>query len=359
MPEIKIPGTRYLVGGAVRDELLGITPRERDWVIVGSDREAMLEAGFIPVGKAYPVFLHPTTFEEHALARTETKIGPGHGGFSFTNNADVTLEQDLRRRDLTINAMAKSGTGELIDLYGGQQDLEAKRLRHVSTAFAEDPLRCFRIARFAAKLPGFEITSATMALIRSMGEQLHELSAERVWNEWVKALEENAPFRFYEVLKNARITEPWFRGLALDDLIVGHRERVLPLQGAFAFIGWLHSEQQLEEFFDRLMAPKKAKSLALEICRSGRQFANFDELDTSHAVDLLDKAGAFHGDTRFETYLAALSYVVEIDTKLFQKIRKTLREVTATGERGRKYGQILRYNRIQRLNEIRRERRRW
>ena len=357
MSEIKVPGTRYLVGGAVRDELLEVTPKERDWVIVGADREAMIEAGFIPVGKAYPVFLHPKTFEEHALARTETKIGPGHGGFNFTNDANVTLEQDLRRRDLTINAMAKSDTGELIDPYGGQRDLEAKKLRHVSTAFAEDPLRCFRIARFAAKLPSFEITSATLALIRSMGDQLNELSAERVWNEWVKALEENAPFRFYEVLRDAEITEPWFRELALEDLAVAHRERVLSLQGAFALVGWLHSEVHLDAFFDRLMAPKKAKSLALEICRSGRLFANFDELDSSQAIDLLDQAGAFHGDTRFETYLAALSCVVDVDVKQFQKLRKLLRKVVASGEQGPKYGQILRHNRIQRLNEIRREQR--
>ncbi len=353
MPDLKIPGTRYLVGGAVRDELLGVTPRERDWVIVGADPEIMIEAGFIPVGKAYPVFLHPKTFEEHALARTETKTGPGHGGFSFKNDADVTLEQDLLRRDLTINAMAKSASGELIDPYGGQNDLHAKKLKHVSTAFAEDPLRCFRVARFAAKLPRFEITTATLDLIRSMGDQLNELSAERVWNEWVKALEEIAPFRFYEVLRDAQITAPWFSELALDELVVGHRDRVLPLQGAFALIGWLHSEQQLSSLFDRLMAPKKAKSLALEICLSGRLFEQFDQLDDERAIDLLDQAGAFHGDARFETFLTALTNVADVDKKQFLKLRKSLRKVTTTGEQGPKYGQTLRQNRIKQLNAIR------
>lgn len=359
MPELKIPGVRYLVGGAVRDELLGIKPKEKDWVVIGTNVEEMSKAGFIQVGKAYPVFLHPETFEEYALARTETKIGPGHGGFSFTTDNNVTLEQDLRRRDLTINAMARSGTGELIDPYGGQKDLKAKKLRHVSEAFAEDPLRCFRIARFAAKLPGFDISTATVKLIRGMGKQLNELSAERVWNEWIKALEERAPFRFYEVLKEVRITDPWFTELLVDTLIAGHRERDLPLQGAFALIGWHHSETKLHEFFDRLIAPKKARSLAIAICRSGPLFANFDELNSARAIDLLDQAGAFHGDARFETYLAALGCVVNLDTRKFEKLRNLLRKVTATGEQGVEYGRILRNNRIQKLDELRREHRAW
>ena len=352
MSEIRIPGTRYLVGGAVRDELLGMKPIERDWVIVGADSDAMIEAGFIPVGKAYPVYLHPKTFEEHALARTETKIGPGHGGFNFTNDANVSLEEDLCRRDLTINAIAKSETGELIDPYGGQQDLLARKLRHVSIAFAEDPLRCFRVARFAAKLPSFELDLATLELLRGMADELQELSAERVWNEWVKALEEKAPCRFYEVLKNAEITEPWFRELELHSLITIHDERELSLQGAFALIGWLHSEKQLDTFFDRLMAPKKAKSLALQICQSGRLIEQFDQLDSGSAIDLLEKTGAFHGDSRFETLLTALSGVIDVDVKRFLNLRAMLRNVTATGEQGPSYGQKLRQNRIKKLNEI-------
>ena len=353
MSDLKIPGTRYLVGGAVRDELLGIKPTERDWVIVGANPDTMIEAGFIPVGKAYPVYLHPETFEEHALARTEIKIGPGHGGFSFTNDSNVTLEQDLRRRDLTINAMAKSDAGELIDPYGGQRDLAAKALRHVSDAFAEDPLRCFRVARFAAQLPDFHIAPATLELVRSMHAQLHELSAERVWNEWVKAVEENAPHRFYEVLSDAQITEPWFHELALGSLAATHKERDLTRQGTFALIGWLHSEEQLDTFFDRLMAPRKAKSLALQVCQTGRLFEHFDQLDNERAIDLLDKTGAFHGDSRFETFLDALSCVTDIDAKTIRKLRKMLRKVTATVEQGPLYGQTLRRNRINKLNEIR------
>ena len=354
MPELKIPGIRYLVGGAVRDELLGVKPRERDWVIVGADAEAMIGAGFIPVGKAYPVYLHPKSFEEHALARTETKIGPGHGGFSFTNDANVTLEQDLLRRDLTINAIAKSATGELIDPYGGRRDLRDKKLRHVSAAFAEDPLRCFRIARFAAMLPNFEIDPATLELVRGMVNELQELSAERVWNEWVKALEEKAPHRFYEVLRDAGISEPWFRELELDALAASHSERTLSLQSAFALVGWLHTEKVLEEFFDRLMAPKKAKSLALEVCRFGRLIKEFDQVDGARAVDVLDQTGAFHGDSRFETFLDALNAVIDIKVQEILNLRNELRKVTATGEQGWKYGQALRHNRIEKLNEIRR-----
>lgn len=355
MSELRIPGTRYLVGGAVRDELLGFKPIERDWVIVGADADAMIKAGFIPIGKAYPVYLHPESFEEHALARTETKIGPGHGGFSFINDANVTLEQDLLRRDLTINAMAKTETGELIDPYGGQRDLRDRKLRHVSAAFAEDPLRCFRIARFAAKLPRFEIDPATLEQIQGMVNELQYLSAERVWNEWVKALKEEAPFRFYEVVRDARISEPWFRNVALDALASNHRERELPLQGAFALVGWLHSESVLEEFFDRLMAPKKAKSLALEICRFGRLIEKFDQVDSERAIDVLDQTGAFHGDSRFETFLSAMNFVTSIDVQRFRNLRMVLREVIATGEQGLKYGQALRRNRINKLNEIRRD----
>ena len=355
MSDLKIPGTRYLVGGAVRDELLGIKPTERDWVIVGADPETMIELGFIPVGKSYPVYLHPETFEEHALARTETKIGPGHGGFSFSIDSNVTLEQDLRRRDLTINAMAKNDAGELIDPYGGQRDLDAQALKHVSDAFAEDPLRCFRLARFAAKLPSFEIAPETIELVRSMSAQLHELSAERVWNEWVKALVEKAPNRFYEVLIHAEITEPWFHELALDPLIATHRERDLSLQAAFALIGWHHSKKRLDTFFDRLMAPRKAKSLALQVCQTGRLIKRFDQLENETAIDLLDKSGAFHGDARFETYLAALSSVTNIDVKRFLNLRKILREVSTTGKQGPSYGQSLRRNRIKKLDEIRRD----
>ncbi|GAA5525767.1 multifunctional CCA protein [Microbulbifer aestuariivivens] len=195
----------YLVGGAVRDTLLNRPVHERDWVVVGGDEAAMKALGYTPVGKDFPVFLHPETGEEYALARTERKSGHGYGGFTVHAAPEVTLEQDLQRRDLTINAMAQSESGELIDPYGGRRDLEARRLRHVSPAFAEDPLRILRVARFAARYHhlSFTVADDTMALMRAMvaaGEVEH-LVAERVWKEISRALTEPDPDIFIQVLR--------------------------------------------------------------------------------------------------------------------------------------------------------------
>ncbi|SEA41235.1 multifunctional CCA addition/repair protein [Microbulbifer marinus] len=195
----------YLVGGAVRDKLLDRPVHERDWVVVGADEAQMRELGFKPVGKDFPVFLHPDTGEEYALARTERKSGHGYGGFNVYAAPDVTLEQDLLRRDLTINAMAEGEDGQLIDPYGGRADLEARLLRHVSPAFAEDPLRILRVARFAARYHhlGFTVADDTMTLMRQMvaeGEVQH-LVAERVWKEISRALTEPDPDIFIRVLR--------------------------------------------------------------------------------------------------------------------------------------------------------------
>ncbi|MGB1110438.1 MAG: multifunctional CCA tRNA nucleotidyl transferase/2'3'-cyclic phosphodiesterase/2'nucleotidase/phosphatase, partial [Gammaproteobacteria bacterium] len=174
----------YLVGGAVRDELLGRTVKERDWVVVGATPEAMTAAGFTPVGKDFPVFLHPDTHEEYALARTERKAGHGYHGFTVYTSPDVTLEDDLIRRDLTVNAMAKDADGHIIDPYQGKADLEQRLLRHVSDAFAEDPLRVLRVARFAARYAelGFRVHADTQALMQRMVEagELEHLVPERV-----------------------------------------------------------------------------------------------------------------------------------------------------------------------------------
>ena len=185
----------YLVGGAVRDELLGRAHFDRDYVVVGAAPEDMLAEGYRPVGKDFPVFLHPATGEEYALARTERKTGPGYHGFAFHAAPDVTLEQDLARRDLTINAMARDESGALVDPYRGAEDLREKTLRHVSPAFAEDPVRILRVARFLARYAplGFHIADETMALMRAMvdaGEAAH-LVPERVWAETRKALAED------------------------------------------------------------------------------------------------------------------------------------------------------------------------
>lgn len=196
----------YLVGGAVRDGLLGIPHRSRDWVVVGGTPEALLEQGYRQVGAAFPVFIHPETREEYALARTEKKSGRGYHGFAVDFHPAVTLEEDLERRDLTINAMARDHDGALIDPYGGSADLESRVLRHVSPAFAEDPLRVLRVARFAARLAAFDFTvhPDTLELMREITEsgELADLAAERIWAEFADALAAPKPGRFIEVLRD-------------------------------------------------------------------------------------------------------------------------------------------------------------
>jgi len=196
----------YKVGGAVRDRLLGIPFSDTDWVVVGASADDMLAQGYRPVGADFPVFLHPKTGEEYALARTERKSGRGYGGFTFYASPDVTLEEDLIRRDLTINAMAEDTDGNVIDPYHGQKDLEARLLRHVSPAFAEDPLRVLRVARFAARYAplGFTVAPDTLALMRELSEsgELEALTAERSWKEISRALMESRPDVFIQVLRD-------------------------------------------------------------------------------------------------------------------------------------------------------------
>lgn len=193
----------YEVGGAVRDRLLGIEPGDRDFVVVGSEPEELARRGFRPVGRDFPVFLHPRTKQEYALARTERKNGRGYHGFEFHTGRHVSLEQDLARRDLTINAMAMDARGRLVDPHGGQRDLQAQVLRHVSPAFGEDPVRILRLARFATRFPEFSIDAGTLALCRQMvaAGEVHQLVPERVWQEMSRALLEPRPSRFFVVLR--------------------------------------------------------------------------------------------------------------------------------------------------------------
>jgi tRNA nucleotidyltransferase (CCA-adding enzyme) len=195
----------YLVGGAVRDGLLGLPVSERDWVVVGARPEDLQVQGYIPVGREFPVFLHPQTKEEYALARLERKTSPGYRGFVTQFSPDVSLEDDLRRRDLTINAMAQDESGRIVDPYGGQRDLENKILRHVSDAFVEDPVRILRLARFAARFTdlGFTVATETVALMRQMvgSGEVNALVPERVWQETERALGESRPDVFFQTLR--------------------------------------------------------------------------------------------------------------------------------------------------------------
>jgi tRNA nucleotidyltransferase (CCA-adding enzyme) len=195
----------FLVGGAVRDKLLGLPVKDQDWVVTGATPDDLVRLGYTPVGKDFPVFLHPETHEEYALARTERKTAAGYHGFQFHADQNVTLEQDVKRRDLTINALAEDSEGRVLDFVGGKKDLEKRLLRHVSPAFAEDPVRILRIARFAARFAplGFKVAGSTMSLMRNMVDtgEVDALVPERVWQEMVRALAEPAPQVFIEVLR--------------------------------------------------------------------------------------------------------------------------------------------------------------
>ncbi len=207
----------YCVGGAVRDELLGLPVADHDWVVVGATPEEMVARGFRPVGKDFPVFLHPETQEEHALARTERKTARGYRGFQVQYAPNVTLEDDLRRRDLTINAIARAEDGTLIDPYGGQRDLAGRCLRHVSESFVEDPVRILRLARFAARFTDFSVAPETVALMRLMVEEgeVDALVPERVWQEVSRGLMERQPSRMFAVLRSCGALERIIPELAL------------------------------------------------------------------------------------------------------------------------------------------------
>ena len=207
----------FQVGGSVRDELMGVQPKDRDWVVVNSSPEEMEKDGFKPIGKDFPVFLHPETNEEYALARTEKKSGVGYKGFEFYFDSSVTLEEDLKRRDFTINSIAKDQNGNIIDPFNGKLDVEKKIFRHTSSAFVEDPLRVLRFARFKSynHLFDFEICSETVDCFEKIinARELKELSPERVWMETKKALENKHPEKFFEVIIKHKLTDPWFKKL--------------------------------------------------------------------------------------------------------------------------------------------------
>ena len=199
----------YMVGGAVRDALLGLPVNDHDWVVVGATPAAMIAQGYLPVGRDFPVFLHPQTREEYALARTERKTGPGYRGFAVHADPGVTLEQDLARRDLTINAIAREESGALIDPFGGQRDLSERVLRHVTEAFREDPVRILRVARFAARFATFRLAPETLQLMREMVQagEADQLVPERVWQELARGLMEASPSRMFELLRECGALE--------------------------------------------------------------------------------------------------------------------------------------------------------
>jgi len=338
----------FLVGGAVRDRLLGLEIRERDYVVVGATPADMASLGFKTVGKDFPVFLHPDTGEEYALARTERKTARGYHGFEFHSASDVTLEDDLRRRDLTINAIAEDEHGKLIDPYHGQRDIEARVLRHVSPAFVEDPVRVLRVARFAARFAplGFKIADETLALMQEMSDngEVDALVPERVWQETFKALQTDRPSVFFTTLREcgalkrvfpeldrlfgvpqpakwhpeidtgvhvmmvidqaarltdntlvrfAALTHDLGKGTTQPDILphhYGHEERSVKL---------------VKQLCDRIRTPRDYRELAIVVARHHGLVHKVEEIRPDTLLKLLESTDAFRRPARFELFLTA------------------------------------------------------
>jgi tRNA nucleotidyltransferase (CCA-adding enzyme) len=336
----------YMVGGAVRDALLGLPVQDRDWVVVGATPEALVAKGYVPVGKDFPVFLHPASREEYALARTERKTAQGYRGFAVHAAPDVTLEEDLARRDLTINAIAQGADGALTDPYGGQRDIAARVLRHVTEAFAEDPVRILRVARFAARFPDFSIAPETMALMQRMvtDGEVDALVPERVWQELARGLMAQQPSRMFEVLRECgaltkllpEVARLWGvpqraeyhpevdTGVHLMMVLDVAAQMNAPLAVRFACLGhdlgkgttpqaeWPrhigHEERSvrlLKALCLRLRVPNDCSELADVVAREHGNIHRSGEFGAAALVRLLERCDAFRKPERFADILLA------------------------------------------------------
>ncbi|WP_312453038.1 multifunctional CCA addition/repair protein [Stutzerimonas nitrititolerans] len=387
----------YKVGGAVRDRLLGRDVSEVDWVVVGATTGEMQALGYRPVGADFPVFLHPKTGEEYALARTERKSGRGYGGFTFYASPDVTLEEDLIRRDLTINAMAEDDHGQVIDPYGGQHDLEARLLRHVSSAFAEDPLRVLRVARFAARYAdlGFVVADETLALMRQLAEsgELQALTPERSWKEISRALMEPHPEVFVQVLRECGALRellpeldalfappPADTGSALLEVLHQCARHAQPLAVRWACL--LHvlgrdctsSEPQpaqrknpIEAINVRCKVPRDCQELALLVGEYHCQAHQAEALQPEALLELLQHFDIYRRPERFEQFLAACEMVARgraaherIDYPQAAYLRAAadaaraveVRPLIELGYQGAELGQALKRERLQAIERF-------
>ncbi|MBK8814635.1 MAG: multifunctional CCA addition/repair protein [Methylococcaceae bacterium] len=401
---------KYLVGGAVRDRLLGYSVKERDWVVVGETPESMIKLGFRPVGKDFPVFLHPQNHEEYALARTERKSAPGYKGFVVHADLDVTLEQDLQRRDLTINALAMTPDGEIIDPYGGRDDLEKRLFRHVSPAFAEDPVRILRVARFAARYHplGFKLAPDTLDLMKAMVEagEVDHLVPERVWAELFKALNEPSPSAFFYTLKECGalsfifpeidnlfgVPQPPKYHPAVDtgihSLMALEQAALLSDKAEARFAALVHDLGKalspkenwphhyghetnglpvLESMCRRLRVPNGFKILAMQVMKHHTHCHKSADLKPGTLVDVLTDLGAFKPQSHFEDFLLACEADAKGRTGLehlpypqADYLREVLKagstiDITAVLNRdlqGAEIGEAIRQLRIQAVAEI-------
>lgn len=317
----------YLVGGAVRDQLLGLPVKERDYVVVGASSKDMLEAGYFQVGKDFPVFLHPKTGEEYALARMERKIKPGYKGFTVESNPSVTLEDDLIRRDLTINAMAEAPDGSIIDPHGGRNDLDAKLLRHVSPAFTEDPVRILRIGRFLARFAhlGFSIAPDTFELMREMVKagEVNALVAERVWKEFERALSENQPAAFFYVLQECNALPILFPGLGLHSygMTALQESTKLSTKPSIRLAALLHDLQggkpAIAALCRRYRIPNAPRELATMTAVHYTSFLKLTEMKPSVLLDLFYILDIFRREERFHDFLITMQAIATAHQQSF------------------------------------------
>ncbi|OZI72097.1 CCA tRNA nucleotidyltransferase [Bordetella genomosp. 12] len=320
----------YIVGGAVRDALLGLPAGDRDWVVVGATPEEMARRGFIPVGGDFPVFLHPASKEEYALARTERKSGRGYKGFTFYTGADVSLEQDLRRRDFTVNAMARTPQGELIDPLDGQADLRARCFRHVGAAFAEDPVRILRLGRFSARFTDFSVAAETQALCRKMVEdgEVDALVPERVWKELSRGLMEARPSRMLQVWDAcgalARVMPQLHQWQAVAEDLDAAARRGLALPGRYALLVRLSPER--DALAARLRVPAEcadqARLLPVLLQALPASLA-------AQRLDAIERCDGLRKPDRFAALIEAAGVVAQIDAGLWARALSAVRGVDA------------------------------
>ena len=400
----------YQVGGAVRDELLGFEVKDRDWVVVGATPEQMTDQGYKPVGKDFPVFIHPDTGEEYALARTERKTGPGYTGFTFDTSEEITLEQDLERRDITINAIAKDENGNLIDPFNGRRDLENKVIRHVSDAFAEDPLRVLRVARFAAQF-NFAIAGETQSLLKEISatDELETLTPERVWVETEKALQTRQPRRYFEALRECNALAALFPEIdrlfgvpqperhhpeidsGVHTLMVLDQAASIAAEPEVRFAALVHdlgkgtTPQQawprhhgheergvelINGLCDRLRIPKRYRELAVLVSRYHLDCHRINEMKATTVMRKLEGLDAFRRPERFDQFLLACEDDARgrkgkeqqdyPQAEIFRKYRAACLTVTASSEdirnlKGTEIADHLRTQRIEAIRKVKRE----
>lgn len=354
----------YLVGGAVRDKLMGLPVKECDWVVVGATPKKMIAQGYKQVGKDFPVFLHPKTKEEYALARTEKKTGHGYDGFTVHADPSVTLEQDLLRRDLTINAIAEDAEGKLIDYFGGEKDIKNRVLRHVSCAFEEDPLRLIRLCRFQARFPAFSIHPETIELCEKMVEsgEIDYLTPERVWLEWQKVFRTGNPGLFIKVLNHMQawaVLMPMFTQVNEDIKRIEQAARSIRDDRLMAVLGWYLTADTLQKALKALRLPKDILTLS----RLVRDIYAYNQetqlvLTAEQLVDVLYRWDVFRRLSRFKDAFMIIQTIVDLDPKALDiteiaedVVKVKLHESEMSGLSGKEIAAVLYQKRLQSCRE--------